>query len=117
MPLTISKITQRRFILRKQGLYPAHSWRGKEGVVQALRSGSVIQVDPLSVVARSHEIALYGRVQDYQPSLLDAALYQDRTLFEYGGVVMIHPMEELPYFRPIMTRKGNEPRWRKLADE
>ncbi len=115
--LTISKATQRRFILHKQGLYPAQSWQGKDGVIEAVRSGAVVQVDPLSVVARSHDIALYGRVKDYQPSMLDAASYQDRALFDYGGVVMIHPMEELPYFRPIMARKANEPRWRKLAEE
>lgn len=115
--LTISRETQRRFILGKQGLYPARRWRGKAGVVQAVRAGCVIQVDPLNVIARSHDIALYGRVLDYQPALLDSALYQDRALFDYGGAVMIHPMEELPYWRVVMGRKGQEPRWRKLADE
>jgi len=42
--LTISKTTQRRFILHKQGLYPAQSWQGKNGVIEAVRSGAVVQV-------------------------------------------------------------------------
>ncbi len=37
--LTISKITQRRFILGKQGLYPGRRWHDKAGVAAALRAG------------------------------------------------------------------------------
>jgi uncharacterized protein YcaQ len=47
--LTISKVTQRRFILGKQGLYPGRRWRGKAGVAAALQAGVVVQVDPLNV--------------------------------------------------------------------
>ena len=115
--LSISKTTVRQFILGKQGLFPGRRWQGKDGVVQAVRAGCVVQVDPLNVVARSHDIALYGRVQDYLPHMLDSALYQDRTLFDYGGTVMIHPMEELPYWRVVMARKRNEARWLELAAE
>src|SRR5947209_17866361 len=93
--LTISKVTQRRFILGKLGLYPGRLWQGKEGVVQAIGAGSVVQVDPLNVVSRNHDIVLYGRVREYLPTHLDAALSTDRALFDYGGTVMIHPMEEL----------------------
>ena len=117
MPLTISRTTQRRFILGKQGLYPGRRWHGLGGVTQAVRAGCVVQVDPLNVIARSHDIALYGRVLDYQPALLDRVLYTDRELFDYGGTVMIHPMEELPYWRVVMARKAQEPRWQKLAAE
>ena len=115
--LTISKATQRRFILGKQGLYPGRRWQGKEGVVQAIRAGSVVQVDPLNVVSRNQDIVLYGRVREYQPAHLDAALYTDRALFDYGGTVMIHPMEELPFWRVVMARKQHEPRWAIFAHE
>ena len=52
--LTISRATQKRFILGKQGLYPQRHWAGQAGVVEAVRAGCVVQVDPLNVVARSH---------------------------------------------------------------
>jgi uncharacterized protein len=113
--ITISKEVQRRFILGKQGLYPGRRWQGKDGVVQAVRAGCIVQVDPLNVVARSQDIVLYGRVRDYRPAHLDAALYTDRQLFDYGGTVMIHAMEELPYWRVVMERKRNEPRWASFA--
>jgi uncharacterized protein YcaQ len=106
--LTISKITRRQFILGKQGLYPGRRWRGKEGLAQAILDGCVVQIDPLNVVARSHDIVLYGRVLDYQPALLEALLYTDRLAFDYGGTVMVHPMEQIPCWRVVMQRKQME---------
>src|SRR3712207_2985341 len=100
--LVISKQTQRRFILGQQGLYPGRRWRGKTGVAQALHAGAVVHIDPLNVVARSHDIVLYGRVLDYEPAHLDTLLYTDRAAFDYGGTVMVHPMDELPYWRIVM---------------
>ena len=77
--LNISKMIQRQFIPGKQGLYLGRHWQGKAGVYEAVHAGCVVQMDPLSVIARSHDIALYGRVLEYQPADLDAVLYTDRT--------------------------------------
>ncbi len=107
---TISNIIRRRFVLGRQGLYTGRRFRGYAGVCEAVRDGCVVQVDPLSVVAQSQDIVLYGRVLDYEPALLRRALYTDRRLFEYGGAVIILPMEELPYWRVAMARKRLEPR-------
>lgn len=115
--LTISKRTQRRFLLGKQGLYPGRRWRGKAGVEEALRAGVGVQVDPLNVVAHSQDIVLYGRVLDYRPALLQTLLYEDRTCFEAGGAVNIHPIEDLPYYRVLMARKREEPRRVQFATE
>ena len=70
--LNISKMIQRQFIPGKQGLYPGRRWQGKAGVYEAVHAGCVVQMDPLSVVARSHDNVLYGRVLEYQPADLDA---------------------------------------------
>lgn len=115
--LTISALTRRRFIMGKQGLYPGRRWRGKEGALQAIRAGCVVQVDPLNVIARSHDITLYGRVLDYQAAHLDALLHVDHLCFDYGGTVMIFPIEELPYWRVTMARKHQQPRWAQFAAE
>jgi uncharacterized protein len=113
--LTMSAATRRRFVLGRQGLYAGRRFRGYPGVYEALRDGCVLQVDPLSVVAQSQDIVLYGRVLDYEPALLRRALYTDRLLFDYGGAVMILPMEELPYWRVAMARKRLEPRHAEFA--
>ena len=104
MPFTITKQTRARFILGKQGLYPGRRWRGKAGVEQAMRAGVVVQVDPLNMSARSHDLTLFSRVLDYSPALLEEHLYADRGGFDYGGVLMAHPMEHLPYWRAVMEK-------------
>jgi uncharacterized protein YcaQ len=108
--MEISKITLRRFVLGKQGLFPGRRWRGQEGVAEALQAGVVVQLDPLAVVARSHDIVLYGRVLDYEPSHLYALQFSERRIFDYGGTVTMNLMEELPYWRVVMDRKWRQPR-------
>jgi uncharacterized protein YcaQ len=115
--LTINKTIQRRFILGKQGLWPGRRWRGKAGALEALRSGSVIQIDPLQVIARNHDLTLQSRVLDYTPAILNELLYEDRACLEYGGIVRISPIEELPNLRVVMARRADETRWEKFLNE
>ena len=112
----ISKQTARRFILGRQGLWPGRRWAGEAGLAQALRACEAIQMDPLNVVARSHDIALWGRVAGYQPAQLDHALYERREFFDYGGGLFIYPMSELPYWRTPMRRREQEGRWASFAE-
>jgi uncharacterized protein len=107
--LTISKTTLRRFVLGKQGLWPGRRWAGQAGTAQALNAIEALQLDPLNVVARSQDIALWGRVLDYQPAYLDQAAYQDRQFFDYGGSLFVYPMGELPYWRLHMQRRALTP--------
>jgi uncharacterized protein YcaQ len=109
--LTFSQQTMRRFILGKQGLWPGRRWQGRQGVREALRNGCVIQVDPLCILARSHDIALASRVADYDVEDLHQALYEERLGFDWGSVMLVHPMEDVPYWKAIMQRRISEPYW------
>jgi uncharacterized protein YcaQ len=73
--ITISKTTARRFVLGRQGLWPGRRWAGQDGTAEALRTLEAVQMDPLNVVARSHDIVLWSRVIEYRPAYLDHALY------------------------------------------
>lgn len=114
-PVTISKTTARRFVLGRQGLWPGRRWVGREGTAAALRAIEAVQLDPLTVVARSHDIALWGRVLDYRPEYLDHALYRERAFFDYGGGLFVYPMAELPFWRLHMRRREREARWATFA--
>lgn len=105
----ISKQTARRFVLGRQGLWPGRRWAGKEGVAVAIQACEAVQMDPLNVVARSHDISLWGRVLDYRPELLEQVMYTERRFFDYGGLLSIYPMAELPYWRLHMQRRRDEP--------
>ena len=107
-PITISKQTARRFVLGKQGLWPGRRWRGKQGVVQAMRAGEALQLDPLNIAARSHDIILHSRVLDYKPEYLYKVAYEERKFFDYGGWLAMYPMEELPYWRLHMQKRAKD---------
>lgn len=115
--IEISKQTARRFILGRQGLWPGRRWQGLEGAAQAIRSMEALQIDPLNVVARSHDITLYGRVVGYKPEYLNSLLYEQRQFFDYGGGLHIYPIEEMPYWRLPMRHRAEHGRWAQLAAE
>jgi len=110
-PTSISQRTARRFVLGKQGLWPGRRFAGKDGVTAALQQIEALQLDPLNVIARSQDIALWGRVLDYRPEFLYQVAYDERRFFDYGGSLYFYPMFELPYWRLHMRRRGEYGRW------
>ncbi len=120
--LTIDIDTARRFILGKQGLWPGRRWRGLEGTAQAMQAMEYLQLDPLQIIARSHDITLHSRMLDYAPGLWETAAYEQRGFFDWGGWLALRPMDELPYWRVIMHRERDghpdcDARIRKSAQE
>ncbi len=103
--LTITIETARRFILGKQGLWPGRRWRGIAGTEQAMRAMEYVQLDPLQIIARSHDITLHSRVLDYTPGLWEDLAYQQRKFFDWGGWLAVRPMDELPHWRAVMRRE------------
>jgi uncharacterized protein YcaQ len=105
---SISKRTYRRFLLASQGLWPGRRYQGLTGTESALRQMQALQLDPLVMVARSQDIAMYGRVLDYKPDLLYKMAYEKRKAFDYGGWLMMYPMHEFPYWRLHMKHRQEQ---------
>ncbi|GAB4114976.1 MAG: crosslink repair DNA glycosylase YcaQ family protein [Roseiflexaceae bacterium] len=103
--LTIDQTIARRFILGKQGLWPGRRWQGLPGTAQAMREMEYLQLDPLQIIARSHDISLYSRVIDYTPDLWEQPTYQQRQFFDWGGWLAARPIAELPHWRTVMQRE------------
>ena len=103
--ITISKVTFRRFLLGQQGLWPGRRFKGLNGTSQAIHQMQGLQLDPLNSVARSQEIALYGRVLDFKLGHLYQAAYEKRGFFDYGGWLFMYPMQEFPYWRLHMKHR------------
>src|SRR5512147_769521 len=103
--LTIDIETARRFILGKQGLWPGRRWRGVKGTEQAMRAIEYLQLDPLQIIARSHDITLHSRVLDYKPDMWETPTYKQRKFFDWGGWLAARPMDELPHWRTVMHRE------------
>jgi uncharacterized protein len=103
--LTLDIKTARCFLLGKQGLWPGRRWRGVDGTGHAMQAMEYLQLDPLQIVSRSQDIALYGRVLDYAPGQWEEPTYQKRQFFDWGGWLAARPMNELPYWRTVMRRE------------
>lgn len=114
--ITIDSTTARRFILGKQGLWPGRRWRGGAGTEQAMRTMEYVQLDPLQIIARSHDIALHSRVLDYTPGMWETPAYQQRQFFDWGSWLAVRPIDELPHWRVVMRReRERNPRMHAIA--
>ena len=101
----------RRFILGKQGLWPGRRWRGVEGTEQAMRAIEQLQLDPLVLLARAHDLILHARVIDYRQDGWATLTYGQRKFFDWGGWLAVRPMDELPHWRVLMRRELDQPNW------
>lgn len=91
-------------IVRSLLLAPAAS------VDEAVRHLSCIQVDPINVTGRSHELALWNRVRRFRLKDLSRALYKDHTLWEYWQQLFsILPVESYPWMSARMSVEGDWP--------
>ena len=113
--LTIDIDIARRFVLGKQGLWPGRRWQGIQGTEQAMRAMEYLQLDPLQIIARSHDITLHSRVLNYTPGLWEESTYEQRNFFDWGGWLAVRPMDELPHWRVVMRReRDGEQRWSRM---
>ena len=117
MAIEISAVTARRYVMGRQGLWPGRRWSGLDGAGSAMRAMEDLQLDPLVVVARAHDLALAGRVVDYAIDDWAILTYERREFFEWGGWLAVRPMEELPFFRVIMRREREQAHWVEVERE
>ncbi|GAA4851344.1 winged helix-turn-helix domain-containing protein [Kitasatospora terrestris] len=107
--LPLSADQARRIALRAQGLLGAPDRRG--GVRQVLRHLGAVQLDTISVLARSHELVPYARLGAVGRRTVEQAYWWHGTTFEYWShAACILPVEEWPLFafrRRAYRAKGN----------
>ena len=111
MPEVLSADEARRLVLRAQGLLGAPDRRA--GVPGLLRRLGAVQLDTISVLARSHELVPYARLGPVGRSAVEAAYWGTPPgAFEYWAhAACVLPMEDWPWF--AFRRRW----WRALDDE
>jgi uncharacterized protein len=92
----------RRMTLRAQGFLGATGWRGTRGGVAAmLRRVGAVQLDTISVLARSHELVAYSRLGPVPREQIEQAYWHPGrpAAFEYWAhAACVLPLEQWPYF-------------------
>jgi uncharacterized protein len=89
----------RRLMLRAQGFLGADGRRG--GVAAMVRRVGAVQLDTISVLARSHELVVYARLGPVGRHRIERAYWHPRrpAAFEYWAhAACVLPLEEWPYY-------------------
>ncbi|HLF77512.1 MAG TPA: crosslink repair DNA glycosylase YcaQ family protein, partial [Dehalococcoidia bacterium] len=75
---------------------------GRDDVLAAIRRMHALQIDTISVVARSPYLVLWSRLGDYEPKLLDQLL-TDRAIFEHWShAACFLDIGDYPLYRRMM---------------
>ena len=108
----------RRITLYAQGFLGAGGRRG--GVGGMLRRVGAVQLDTISVLARSHELVAYARLGPVGREAVENAYWpaSKPTTFEYWAhAACVLPLEYWPYYawrRRAITARGQ--RWHKVSE-
>lgn len=106
----------RRLYLRAQGFIGAA--KGAGGVVAMLRRVGAVQLDTISVLARSHELVAYARLGPVGRAAVEDAYWgPERHAFEYWAhAASIVPVEDWPWFEG-RRRRMRARVWRPVGDD
>jgi uncharacterized protein YcaQ len=113
----LSSAEVRRLTLYAQGFLGAAGRRG--GVTGMLRRVGAVQLDTISVLARSHELVAYARLGPVGRDKVEKSYWPARnpTTFEYWAhAACILPVEDWPYYawrRRAIAAQGQ--RWHKVS--
>jgi uncharacterized protein len=104
-PITIDEARLISLAAQRLDLVPlSKSPPGKSDVVKMIRTLGTVQLDSISVVARSHETVLWSRLGHFDTALVGDLYHPDRLVTEYWAhAAAIIPVEMLPFFRRRMA--------------
>ena len=109
--IEFSREAARTLLLAVQGLgAPPRRPATREDVLDAIRRMGVLQIDSISVVARSPYLVLWSRIGAYDPIWLDELLAEG-AIFEYWShAACFIPTEDYRLYRRLMLDKTDKTR-------
>ncbi|MFJ6939526.1 winged helix-turn-helix domain-containing protein [Streptomyces sp. NPDC101132] len=115
--VSLSADEARRIALRAQGFIGAPDRRA--GVRGILRHLGAVQLDTISVLARSHELIPYARLGAVGREAVERAYWTDSHAFEYWShAACILPIEEWPHFAfRRRVKRAHGYRWHRMQDK
>lgn len=113
--LVISSIDAMRVAVMCQRLAGSRPLPTSEGIMDVMRAIGYLQFDPTRVVERSHLLVLWSRLGQFDPSILEKLLWEERQLFEdWAQTTSIVLTEDYPIFKALKGgfASGDQP-WAK----
>ncbi len=116
MPLNWSQEEARLYQLAAVGLHGKNYPDGEEGIRQAFRDLRAVQLDPLPILGRNHDLVFQSRVGGTHPGMFLDLVHRERLGFEYWDKMLCAiPIEEYPLLRALMEAGGE--RWEQMREE
>lgn len=116
MPLNWSPDEARLYQLAAVGLHGRSYPDGEEGIRLAFRDLRAVQLDPLPILGRNHDLVFQSRVAGTHLGMFLDLLHRERLGFEYWDKMLCAiPIAEFPLFRALMAGGGNP--WEKQREE
>lgn len=108
MAMTWSIEEARRYQLYAVGLRGGAYAPGAPGIRACFRDLGGIQLDPLPVLGRNHDLVVQARVDGTHPGETLALIHEERLGFEYWDKVLCAiAIEEYPWFSALMRAGGD----------
>jgi len=97
--ISITRRQAAQFLVHHHFPSVPHHLQGADAVAHLVNSLGYIQIDPMTTVARNHDLVLHARLPGYRPEDLETCLYNHRTLCETVTTVRcIVPVEDMRFF-------------------
>ena len=98
----------RLYQLYATGLHARDYPTGAAGIVASFRDLGSIQLDPLPVMGRNHDLVIQSRVEGVHPGELLDLIHRERLGFEYWDKALCAiTIESFPWFRALMSKGGS----------
>ena len=107
--IKLTRLQARRFLLAHHSLWPPRKLKGKQGIIEFVRSVGAVQFDPINVVGRNADLVLQSRINGYKPKMLHELLYEDRKLLDgFDKVASIYETADWHFFKRRRDRMRAE---------
>lgn len=111
--MIVTKQAARQFFVARQLVAPARLLTGgPDAVLEVLRRLGSIQLDPVDIAGRSHDLVLHARVADYEPHWCEELRERHRVVETYNKGLSLILAGEFPLFRVRQSY-----RWQKVLDD
>ncbi len=114
--MSVTLAALRRHVVAAQGYATRYRIAGPDDVTDAIRRLSAVQLDSISVVARSHRLTLLSRVGRYPPRTVSELLANGRVFEYWAHEACLLPIEDWPVARSRMLSRPDHPWWGDVID-
>jgi uncharacterized protein YcaQ len=105
-PVPASAVAVRRLAVTKQHLGGSPARRAtSSAILSVVRDLAYVQWDPVRIVAPSHLISLWSRLEGFRSSTLERMMWDERKLFlHWTPIASIVRTDDFPLYHSLMSR-------------